>query len=57
MVLRGEAVGLCRETSAPSFTFFVTMKSLFLFRQHPSFGEVALMLWLVIKGARTVPTI
>jgi hypothetical protein len=29
MVLRDEAVGLRRETSAPSLTFFVTMKSLF----------------------------
>jgi hypothetical protein len=39
MALRDEAVGLRRE------------KSLFLFRQHPSFGEVALTLWLVSKGA------
>jgi hypothetical protein len=29
MVLRDEAVGLRRETAAPSLTFFVTMKSLF----------------------------
>ena len=28
-----EAVGLHRETSAPSFTVFVTMKCLFLFRR------------------------
>jgi hypothetical protein len=35
-----EAVGLRRE------------KSLFLFRQPASFGDVGLMLWLVIKGAK-----
>jgi hypothetical protein len=55
MVSRDEAVGSRRETSAPSLTFFVTMKSLFLFRRL--FGEIAFMLWLVIKGARAVPTI
>jgi hypothetical protein len=40
-----EAVGLRKE------------KSLFLFRQPLFFEEIAFMLWLVIKGARTVPTI
>jgi hypothetical protein len=39
MVLRDEAVGSRRE------------KSLFLFRQPAVFGDVAFMLWLVIKGA------
>jgi hypothetical protein len=40
-----EVVGLRRE------------KSFLLFHQPASFGEIAFMLWLVIKGARAVPTI
>ena len=63
MVLRDEAVGSRRETSAPSRVFGGMKslslfslpvisneceKSLFLFRRL--FGEIALMLWLLIKG-------